>query len=143
MKISSTDFEEGGFIPKRFTCQGSDVNPLLFIEGLPEGTQSLAIIVDDPDAPLGTWIHWVMYDIPPTTRIEENTAPGKQGTNDFGNNKYGGPCPPMGTHRYFFKVYALDKMLGIPEGKSKQDLQWSMQGHILANAELMGKYKKE
>ena len=143
MKLTSTEFENNGFIPKRFTCQGEDINPLLFIEGIPEGTKSLVLIVDDPDALVGTWIHWIVYDIPVVARIEENSVPGKQGSNDFGRINYGGPCPPTGTHRYFFKIYALDKELNLEEGKSKQDVQWAMQGHILDNAELVGLYKKQ
>ncbi|MCM8781826.1 MAG: YbhB/YbcL family Raf kinase inhibitor-like protein [Candidatus Omnitrophica bacterium] len=142
MKISSPDFENNGFIPKKFTCQGKDVNPSLIIENIPAGTKCLALIVDDPDAPMGTWVHWVVYDIPVISKIEENSIPGKQGINDFRRKNYGGPCPPSGTHRYFFKIYALDAILGLKEGVTKTDLEKAMQGHILDKAELIGLYKK-
>ena len=125
-----------------FTCQGDDVNPELIIEGLPDGVKTLALIVDDPDAPMGTWVHWVVYDIPVITKIEENSIPGKQGGNDFGRKNYGGPCPPSGTHRYFFKLYALDTLLDLPEGINKEDLEGVIQGHILDKTELVGLYKK-
>lgn len=142
MKLVSLAFEHNKFIPSKFTCEGEDVSPTLLIEGIPDEAKSLALIVDDPDAPMGTWVHWVVYDIPATNRIEENTIPGKQGSNDFGKRNYGGPCPPSGTHRYFFKLYALDKELGLPEGLSKAELEKAMQGHIVAKAELMGLYKR-
>jgi len=142
MKITSSDFENNGHIPPKFTCQGEDINPPLLIDGIPEGTKTLALIVDDPDAPMGTWIHWVVFNIPVVSKIEENTIPGKQGSNDFGRKDYGGPCPPSGTHRYFFKIYALDSKLNLEEGTSKQELEKGMQGHILDNAELIGLYKK-
>lgn len=142
MKLSSPEFENNKSIPRKFTCQGEDVSLPLIIEGIPEGTKSLALIVDDPDAPMGTWVHWVVYDIPPISRIEEDSVPGKQGMNDFGRKDYGGPCPPSGTHRYFFKVYALDTELNLKEGIKKRDLEKAMEGHILDKAELVGLYKK-
>ena len=142
MKLTSPDFEPGKLIPKKFTCDGDDINPTLMIEGIPTETKSLALIVDDPDAPLGTWVHWVVYDIPVVSRIEENSIPGKQGINDFGRNEYGGPCPPSGTHRYFFKIYALDTELALGEGVDKKALEEAMQGHIVDQAELIGLYKK-
>ncbi len=142
MKIASSAFAHNQMIPQRYTCQGQDVNPPLTIEGIPEGTKSLALIVDDPDAPMGTWVHWVVFDIPSASTIEENSIPGKQGYNDFGRNDYGGPCPPSGTHRYFHKIYALDTTLNLKEGISKKDLEKAMQGHILDKAELIGLYKK-
>lgn len=143
MKITSPDFKHNGLIPARFTCQGKDINPALMLEGLPEGTKSLALIVDDPDAPAGTWVHWVVFDIPVKLSIDENSIPGKQGVNDFGRKQYGGPCPPFGTHRYFFKIYALDKELNLREGISKKELESAMQGHVLDKAELIGLYKKQ
>lgn len=144
MKIASPEFGHNEPIPKKFTCQGDDINPALVIEGLPAGTKSLGLIMDDPDAPMGTWVHWVVFDIPAeTSRIEENSIPGKQGGNDFRRNNYGGPCPPSGTHRYFFKVYALDTLLNLQEGIKKSALEKAMQGHILDQAELIGLYKKE
>jgi len=142
MRLTSPEFQNNAMIPRKFTCQGEDVNPTLIIEDVPEGTKSLALIVDDPDAPMGTWVHWVVYDIPVSSRIEENSIPGKQGRNDFGRKDYGGPCPPSGTHRYFFKIYALDTILGLEEGISKSALEKAMQGHILDKAELIGLYKK-
>ena len=142
MKLTSPEFEHKGLIPSKFTCQGDDVNPALIIEGLPSGVKSLALIVDDPDAPMGTWVHWVVYNIPVIPKIEENSIPGTQGNNDFGRKNYGGPCPPSGTHRYFFKLYALDTQLNLPEGISKEDLEKAMQGHILDKTELIGLYKK-
>ena len=142
MKILSPEFENKGFIPSKFTCQGENISPTLIIEELPNGAESLALIVDDPDASVGTWVHWVVFDIPLITRIEENSIPGKQGRSDSGRNDYGGPCPPTGTHRYFFKIYALDKMLNLSEGITKKELVKAMEGHILGQAELIGLYKK-
>ncbi len=143
MKITSPEFEHNGLIPEKFTPQGADVNPALIIAGIPEGAKSLALIVDDPDAPMGTWVHWVVFNIPLMSRIEEDSIPGKQGVNDFGRKDYGGPCPPSGTHRYFFKIYALDKELDLKEGISKKELERAMQGHVLENAELIGRYKRQ
>lgn len=142
MKILSPEFENNGFIPQKFTCQGEDINPGLIIEDQPNAAQSLALIVDDPDASRGTWVHWVVFDIPLINSIKENSVPGKQGRNDSGRNEYGGPCPPSGTHRYFFKLYALDKKLDLAEGITKQELEKAMQGHILEQGELIGLYKK-
>jgi Raf kinase inhibitor-like YbhB/YbcL family protein len=142
MKITSPDFENNKFIPVKFTCEGDDVNPTLIIEGIPKEAKSLALIVDDPDAPGRVWVHWVVYDIPVVGRIDEKSFPGKEGMTDFGKKGYGGPCPPSGTHRYFFKIYALDKALDLNEGIRKPDLEKAMQGHILDKAELMGLYKK-
>jgi hypothetical protein len=143
MKLTSPEFKNNEFIPSKFTCEGQDINPALIIEGIPQEAKSLALIVDDPDAPMGTWVHWVVYDIPIISRIEENSVPGKQGINDFRKKDYGGPCPPFGTHRYFFKIYALDKQLGLKEGVNKKSLEKEMQGHTLDKAELIGLYKKK
>ncbi len=142
MKISSPEFEHNEMIPSQFTCDGEDINPTLIIEDVPLETKSLALIVDDPDAPMGTWVHWVVYDIPVTNQIQEDSIPGKQGMNDFRKKDYGGPCPPSGTHRYFFKLYALDQELNLDEGLSKRDAENAMEGHILAQAELIGLYKR-
>jgi len=143
MKLESLEFENNGFIPKKFTCDGEDINPGLIIEDVPEETKRLALIVDDPDAPMGTWVHWVVFNIHVTDVIEENTVPGTQGTNDFRKLEYGGPCPPSGTHRYFFKLYALDEKLhNIEEGCKKKELEEVMEGHILATAELIGLYER-
>ena len=143
MKISSPEFENNKLIPRKFTCQGQDINPTLILDDIPEEARSLALIMDDPDAPMGMWVHWVVFDIPLVKRIEEDSIPGKQGSNDFGRNDYGGPCPPSGTHRYFFKIYALDCMLNLKEGISKKELERVMEGHVLDKAELVGLYKKE
>ncbi|MFC1807712.1 YbhB/YbcL family Raf kinase inhibitor-like protein [Candidatus Omnitrophota bacterium] len=142
MKISSPEFKHKEYIPSKFTCQGDDINPALVIDGIPDEAKSLALIVDDPDAPMGMWVHWVVFNIPIGPRIEEDAIPGKQGSNDFGRNNYGGPCPPSGTHRYFFKIYALDMTLNLEEGITKKELEAAMAGHILDKDELIGLYKK-
>ncbi len=142
MKLKSPEFENNKFIPDKFTCEGKDTNPALIIENIPSGAKSLALIVDDPDAPKGTWIHWVVYDIPLVSQIKENSIPGKEGINDFGRKSYGGPCPPSGTHRYFFKLYALDAILNLNEGLTKLELEKAMEGHILEKAELVGLYNR-
>ncbi len=143
MKITSSVFEHNKSIPEKYTCEGKDINPPLQISDVPEGTKSLALIVDDPDAPGGTFVHWVAFDIPVTNQIAEKSIPGKQGANDFGRKNYGGPCPPSGTHRYFFKIYALDTTLNLAEGITKSGLEKAMQGHILASTELIGLYQKK
>jgi Raf kinase inhibitor-like YbhB/YbcL family protein len=143
MKIRSSEFEHNGFIPAKFTCQGNDINPPLVIEDIPEGAKSLVLIVDDPDAPGGTWVHWVLFNIPVTGKIEEDSIVGKQGLNDFGRKDYGGPCPPSGTHRYFFKIYALESELDLSEDAGKQDVERAMEEHILDKAELIGLYEKK
>jgi len=142
MKLTSSEFKNTEMIPKKFTCEGDDINPTLIIEDIPAGTKSMALIVDDPDAPRGTWVHWVVYDIPIVNRINEDSIPGKQGMNDFGKKDYGGPCPPSGTHRYFFKIYALDKELGLSGRVDKAVLENAMKGHIVDKAELIGVYKR-
>lgn len=143
MQVTSPSFEHNGYIPKKFTCQGQNVSPALVIENIPDGTRALALIVDDPDAPMGTWVHWVVYNIPVTSGIKEDSIPGIQGINDFGRENYGGPCPPSGTHRYFFKIYALNKELELEEGVRKVGLEEAMEGNILGKAELIGLYKKQ
>lgn len=142
MKIKSPEFENNGSIPSKFTCEGKDVNPALIIEDIPEGAKSLALIMDDPDAPMGTWVHWVVFNMPVVSKIEEDSIPGTQGINNARKLEYHGPCPPSGTHRYFFKIYALDAMLNLKEGISKGALEKAMQGHILDKAELIGLYKR-
>ena len=142
MKLNSPAFENNQLIPSKFTCEGDDINPALIIDGIPEGTKSLALIVDDPDAPIGTWVHWVVFDIPIISKIEENSIPGKEGVNSAGRRNYHGPCPPSGTHRYFFKIYALDTVLNLKEGINKGELEKAMQGHILDKVELIGLYKR-
>ncbi len=143
MKLSSLDFEHEGYIPEKFTCDGEDISPSLIIEDVPEGTKRLALIVEDPDAPAGIWIHWVVFNIHVTDVIEEGEVPGTQGINDFRKLAYGGPCPSSGTHRYFFKLYALDTKLDLEEGCRKKDLIKAMEGHILAEAELIGLYQRK
>jgi len=140
--ISSALFKQNGFIPVRHTCDGKNVNPSLNFDHIPKKTGSLAIIVDDPDAPTGTWVHWVTWNIPVTHHLKEDSAPGLQGTNDFGKRIYSGPCPPKGAHRYFFKVYALDCKLNLAEGADKGELENAMTGHILGFGELIGLYRR-
>ena len=142
MKLTSPEFENNKYIPIKFSGEGDDVNPALVIEDIPPGTKSLALIVDDPDAPAGTWVHWVVYDIPVISRIEEDSVPGKQGINSARGKNYHGPYPPSGVHRYFFKIYALDKTLNLSEGIKVKDLEKAMGGHILDKAELVGLYKR-
>jgi Raf kinase inhibitor-like YbhB/YbcL family protein len=145
LKITSPAFQDNGYIPRQYTCDGNDVNPPLVIESVPAGTKSLAIIVDDPDAPAGTWVHWVLWNIDPNTQeIKENVVPtgAIPGRNDFGRHQYGGPCPPSGTHSYFFKVYALDTMLSISPNSTKADLEKAMKKHILAQGQVVGLYKR-
>jgi len=144
LKVKSSAFEHNGLIPRKYTCDGNDVNPPLTIEDIPEGTESLALTIDDPDAPMGTWDHWVVWNIPPHTQeIREKSVPGVEGMNDFRRNSYGGPCPPGGTHRYFFKVYALDTKLNLGAASRKKDLERAMQGHILAKGEFIGRYSRK
>lgn len=142
MELTSTEFSNNKFIPKKFSGLGKDINPPLIINNIPQEAKSLALIVDDPDAPSGTWVHWVVYDIPVLSKINEDSIPGKQGINDFGRKNYGGPCPPSGTHRYFFKIYALDTMFNLKPGITKKQLEKKMQGHILQQAELIGLFKR-
>ena len=149
MKIESTAFEEGGTIPQRHTCDGDDVSPPLRWHGAPSGTQAFALIADDPDAPRGTWVHWVAYDLPadveelPAGASRQGAAGATQGQNDFGRTGYGGPCPPPGpAHRYYFKLYALDQPLGLAAGKTKSEIEAAMEGHVLASAQLMGRYAR-
>jgi len=142
MEITSPAFKHNEYMPAKYTCEGEDINPPLIISGIPERTKSLALIMDDPDAPIGVWVHWVVFDITPITRIEEKSVPGKLGTTNSGRKDYHGPCPPSGTHRYFFKIYALDTQLNLKEGITKGQLEKAMQGHILGKAELIGLYKR-
>lgn len=145
LTIASPAFTDGKAVPARYTCEGRDINPPLTFEGIPAGARSLALIVDDPDAPVGIWIHWVAWNIPPDTReIGEGSLPtgAKQGLNDFGRNSYGGPCPPSGTHRYYFKLYALDTTLNLAASTTKAALEKAMQGHIVAEGRLMGTYRR-
>jgi Raf kinase inhibitor-like YbhB/YbcL family protein len=150
MKLTSTAFAEGQTIPQRYTCDGDDVSPPLAWTGAPEGTASFALIADDPDAPLRTWVHWVLFDLPgDATSLPEGVAKvprpptgGVHGNNSWPRAEYGGPCPPRGTHRYIFKLYALDRALGLAPGASAADVRKAMEGHVLAEAQLMGRYAR-
>ena len=143
MILISSDFGHNEMIPPAFTCQGDDINPSLEIKDIPDGTRSLTLIMDDPDAPVGTWDHWIVFNIPPdTTVIKQNGVPGTQGKNSWGRQNYGGPCPPSGTHRYIFKLYALDTTLDLPEDAAKNTVERAMRGHILDEAQLIGLYNK-
>ena len=145
MSITSAAFENGAYIPRRYTCDGPDVSPPLSIAGAPEEAKSLALIVDDPDAPVGTWVHWLLWNVDPklTDLAEGALPPGAvQGRNDFRTNVYGGPCPPSGTHRYFFKIYALDTLLNLGAQSTKADLERAMRGHVLATGQLIGLYRR-
>jgi Raf kinase inhibitor-like YbhB/YbcL family protein len=150
MVITSPSFASGEMIPAVYTCDGRDLSPPLQWTQFPPGTRSFALISDDPDAPMGTWVHWVVWNIPSgVNSLEENRPkkdplPGgaRQGTNDFRSVGYGGPCPPSGTHRYFFRLYALDTVLELPSSTTRAQLEKAMKGHVLAQAELMGKYRR-
>ena len=138
-------FKHNEFIPEKYTCDGKDINPPLLVENIPSGTKSMALIVDDPDAPAGTWVHWVVWNISPDTKeMKESSVPegAQQGVNDFRKHEYGGPCPPSGTHRYFFKLYALDTMLNLGSKAKKSDVEQAMKGHILEKTELIGRYRR-
>lgn len=148
--ITSTAFSLNGKIPSKYTCDGDDVSPALNWSAGPSGTKSFALISDDPDAPVGTWVHWIVWNIPPdTTGLPEgvaakDTLPNgmRQGLTDFQRVGYGGPCPPSGTHRYFFKLYALDTLLDIPARATKADVEKAMKGHVLGEAQLIGLYSR-
>jgi len=145
MKINTNAFPEGGVIPDKYARQGSNMNPPLHLDDIPSRARSLALIVDDPDAPSGTFNHWVIYNIDPKTHdIKENSVPviATQGRNDFGDVEYDGPQPPSGEHRYFFKAFALDTVLDLPRGARRQELEKAMEGHVLDQAATMGRYAK-
>jgi Raf kinase inhibitor-like YbhB/YbcL family protein len=146
MKITSSAFQEGGNIPSQFTCDGSDVNPALHFEGAPAAAKSLLLIVDDPDAPVGLFTHWLVWNVDPEiSEIAENSAPGGaiQGANDFPKKGYGGPCPPSGTHRYYFKIFALDQTLDLKPGAKRAEVDATMRGHVIGQGELMGRYSRK
>jgi len=145
MKIASSAFENKQMIPQKYTCDGENINPPLQITEVPSNTQSLVLIVDDPDAPSGDWVHWLVWNINPETKlITENESPqgAIQGTNDFGKQNYGGPCPPSGIHHYQFKIYALDTTLNLPSSSRKKDLETAMANHILDKDMLIGLYQR-
>jgi len=141
MELTSPAFEPGATIPARYTCDGSDISPPLELSGVPAGSVSLALVMDDPDAPAGVWDHWIEFDIQPRDSVPEAVAVlGTAGNNSWGRTGYGGPCPPSGTHRYFFTAYALDTQLGLASGSTKAEVLEAVQGHVLEEATLMGRY---
>jgi Raf kinase inhibitor-like YbhB/YbcL family protein len=143
--VTSSAFQPGAKIPEQFTCKGANVNPPLQFGGIPAGTKNLALLVEDPDAPSGLFTHWLVWNInPATTQIAEKSVPSGavQGTNDFGKAGYGGPCPPSGTHRYFFRVFALDRTLDLKSGAKRQEFDKALAGHALARGEVMGRYSR-
>ena len=150
--IRSAGFADGQPIPEKYTCDGKDVSPSLSWDNAPNGTKSFVLICDDPDAPAGTWVHWVMYDLSAATRELPEAIPAKeevlsgarQGTNDFKRIGYGGPCPPKGNaHRYYFKLYALDSVLNLKPGATKGDVESAMKGHVVGEGKIMGTYKRK
>jgi hypothetical protein len=144
MRITSSAFKDGGEIPNKYTCDGEGLVPPLAFEGVPQAAKGLALIVDDPDAPMGTWDHWLLFNIPPDAGgIAEGKEPAwPHGKNSFKRTAWGGPCPPDREHRYFFRLFALDLALGLKEGATKADLLKAMEGHVVAKAELVGRYKR-
>ena len=151
IQLTSSAFTEGASIPSKYTSDGEDISPPLKWSNVPQETKSLALICDDPDAPIGTWVHWVLYGIPPTVTVLPEGVPStealdngaRHGINDFKKLGYGGPSPPRGTHRYFLKLYALDTELDLEPGAKKKDLVRAMKGHILAQGQLMGTYERK
>lgn len=149
-ELTSTAFAAGETIPRKYTCDGDDISPPLQWSDAPQNTQSFALISDDPDAPVGTWVHWVLYNVPGTSTSLPEAVPkqdelpdgSRHGRSSWGRSAYGGPCPPGGTHRYFFKLYALDTVLELAAGAGKEQLLQAMEGHILAQTELMGLYSR-
>lgn len=144
MKLT-TVFADGEKIPSKYTCDGEDLAPELTIAEVPNGAKSLVLIVDDPDAPMGTWVHWLLYNIPTgTTKINAKNLPAevKSGITDFGRIGWGGPCPPSGTHRYFFKLYAIDKVLDLPQGATKAQLESAIKDHIIEEDQIIGLYQR-
>ena len=145
MKITSSAFQQGGNIPSKFSCDSANANPPLQISDVPPEAKSLVLIVDDPDAPSGLFTHWAVWNVSPqtTTIAERSTPKGVQGTSDFGKSGYGGPCPPSGAHRYYFKIFALDRDLDLPSAAKRSQLDAAMKGHVVAQGELMGRYARK
>ena len=144
LKLTSPAFDNNGTMPAKYACDGDNISPQLNIQGVPESAVSLVLIVDDPDAPAGTWVHWVVWNIPADASvIDEGAVPGTQGLNDFKKHEYGGPCPPSGTHHYMFRLYALDTELDLDENSKKSDVEKAMKGHILAQTKLVGLYSRQ
>jgi len=150
LHLTSTAFDNGSVIPAVYSCKGKNLSPPLTFGGVPKEAKGLVLVMDDPDAPLRTWVHWVVYDLPPTTTdlkeavasLEKLNSGGTHGQNSWKKLGYGGPCPPSGTHRYFFKLYALDTLLALPPGATKEQVTKAMEGHILAGGELVGLFSK-
>jgi Raf kinase inhibitor-like YbhB/YbcL family protein len=142
LKIASPAFDNGGVIPDKYTCNGQNINPEIIIKDIPTDAKSLAVIMYDPDAPMGTWVHWVVWNLEPNEKIPENSSLGEAGLNSWNKKSYGGPCPPSGTHRYFFKIYALDTELSL-KNSEKKEVESAIKGHILAQGELIGTYTKK
>jgi len=148
INVTSTAFGEGAMIPKKYTCDAQNVSPQIAWSGVPAGVKSIALICDDPDAPAGDWVHWVIYNMPAGTNglaegVQALPAGSKRGTNDFRKTGYGGPCPPSGVHRYYFRIYAIDSVLSLGDGATKAQLLKAMDGHILAQGALMGRYRRQ
>ncbi|MCD6270209.1 YbhB/YbcL family Raf kinase inhibitor-like protein [bacterium] len=146
MKIKSSSFENNQMIPSRYTCDGENISPDILIEQVPKESKSLVLIVDDPDAPMGTWVHWTLWNISPDIKeIAAGHVPegSVQGMTSFGKPGYGGPCPPFGTHRYFFKIYAIDTILELGSNAGKAELEKAISGHILDKAQIVGLYKRK
>lgn len=145
LSISSPDFHDNSLIPSKFTCEGENIPPTLNWQNPPSNTESFVLIVDDPDASRGTWVHWLVFNLPAEARILTDQIPESaiEGVNSYGKNEYSGPCPPTGMHRYFFKLYALDTTLTVTKRATKQDLESAMQGHILEQTQVIGLYKKQ
>jgi Raf kinase inhibitor-like YbhB/YbcL family protein len=141
--ITSPAFPPEGNIPTTYTCDGPNYNPPLQVEGIPAGAHSLALVMDDPDAPDGSFVHWLVWNMEPVSTIAEDSRPGVEGRNSFGNTVYGGPCPPSGAHRYYFRVYALDAKLTLAAGAGKKILEEAMRPHVMAEGVLMGRYSRE
>jgi Raf kinase inhibitor-like YbhB/YbcL family protein len=142
LTVSSPEFQQDGQIPSKYTCDGEDVNPPLHVENIPQNAESLALIVEDPDAPDGLFVHWLVWNMDPAKTIAPDSIPGIVGTNSFGNNTYGGPCPPSGSHRYNFRVFALDSKLNLPPSADKKALEQALQPHVLAEGTLVGRYAR-
>ena len=143
LKISSPSFAHEELIPSRFTCDGENIGPPLDIDQIPKDARCLVLIIDDPDAPGGSFVHWLVWNIPVKHHLPENEIHGVEGLNDFGRQHYGGPCPPQGTHRYFFKMYALDSLLDLPRNTRREQLESAMNDHILAFGEVVGLYSRQ
>lgn len=144
LKISSQAFTEGGMIPERYTCDGENINPELNWSNLPENTRSIALIVEDPDAPKGVFVHWLVWNIPTVSGIQANSSPGEEGSNSWNSKEYAGPCPPVGEkHRYIFRLFALDSTLNMDPESKKEGLMEAMRNHVLGEGHLMGYYQRK